>query len=145
MKKKILDAIINELSNSAKAYRSGLQTLDTDNLDVNDLVEIDDISQKDQSTDISDDLQVQAATLDNTIDTLKSYEAISRNELSPGALVETTEMYLLVGVSLPPVQVNGKKVIGVTEGGRIYPSLQGKKKGEKFELGTRSFSILSVL
>jgi len=144
MKKKILDAVINELNKTAKAYRSGLRTLDTDNTDGNDLVEIDDISQKDQSTDISDDLQVQAAMLDNTIDTLKGYKAVSLDELSPGALVETAEMYLLVGVSLPPLQVNGKKVIGLTEGGKIYPSLKGKKKGDKFELGTRSFSILSI-
>jgi len=146
MKKEILDAILGELKHNSKAYLAGQQTLNTDiDLDENALVEIDDISQKDQATDISEDLLIPAASLDNLINAVKNFQTVSKNTLGPGALVETREMYLLIGVALPPLQVNGKKVIGVTEGGRIYPSLQGKKQGDKFELGNRSFLILSVL
>lgn len=145
MKTVILNAIIGELNKNAIAYKSSLRTLDTDiNLDENTLIEPDDISQKDQSTDISTDLQGQAEILNNTINTVESYQAVERTVFSPGALVETDGMYLLVGVSLPPLQINNKKVIGVTENAKIYPSLEGKKKGDQLRLANRVFTILSV-
>jgi hypothetical protein len=145
MKKEILDAVLEELKKDAKAYQSELQTLDTNiNLDENDLIEIDDISQKDQSTDISDDIQMQTANLDHTIAIVKSYQTISRNEFSPGALVETSEMYLLVGVSLPALRINNKKLIGIPEDTKIYSLLKGKKKGDRFRLGKQEYAILSV-
>ncbi|MFT3750684.1 MAG: hypothetical protein QM768_20400 [Agriterribacter sp.] len=144
MKKEILDTILVALEKDAKAYQSDLQTFDTDNLDVNDQTDIDDISHKDQSTDISDDLLPQAARLDNTINIIKSYQAVSRNDCGPGALIETSEMYLLVGVSLPPVHVNNKKVAGITEDAKIYPAIKGKKKGDIFSLGDKDYTILSV-
>jgi len=145
MKKDILDAVIERLKKDTKAYQSSLDTLDTGiNLDENALIEPDDISQKDQATDIADDLQVQPEILNNTINTVKSYQAMVRNVFSPGALVETDGMYLLAGVSLPPLHINNKKVIGVPEDAKIYPSLQGKKKGDQIQLANQVFTILSV-
>ncbi len=144
MKKEVLEAILAELGKDASAYQSDLKTFATDDLDVNEQIEIDDISQKDQSADISDDLQAQAATLANTVSTVKSYLTISRNDCSPGALVETDEMYLLIGVSLPPMQINNKKVTGITEDSKIYPSMKGKKQGDTLQLGDRKYTILSV-
>ena len=85
MKKQILNAILEELTKDAKAYQSDLQTLDTGiNLDEDNPIEVDDISQKDQSTDISNDLQGQALSLDSTIGIVKEYQTISCNEFSPG-------------------------------------------------------------
>ena len=144
MKKEILEAILAELGKDTKAYRSDLHTLDTDNLDVNEQIEIDDISQKDQSTDISDDLQAQAATLGNTANLVKSYLTVPRNDCSPGALVETDEIYVLIGVSLPLMHVNNKKVVGVREDSKLYPSIKGKRKGDTLQLGDKAYSILSV-
>lgn len=144
MKKEIIEAILMELGRHTEAYQSDSETFDTDNLDVNEQIGIDDISQKDQSTDISDDLQAQATALDNTASTLKSFLTVSRNDCTPGALVETDEMYMLVGVSLPPVHINNKKVLGVTEDAKIYPSIKGKKKGDTIQLGNEKYFILSV-
>lgn len=145
MKKDIIDAILAALKKDKNAYQSGFQTLDTDtDIDENALVEIDDISHKDQSTDISDDLQPQAAMLSNTINTVTGYQTIVRSDCGPGALVETDEMYLLIGVSLPPLHVNNKKVAGITEDAKIYPSLKGKKKGDRLQLGNKTYTILSV-
>jgi hypothetical protein len=145
MKKQILEAILEELGKGARAYQSDLLTLDTNiNLDENASVGIDDISQKDQSADISNDMQARAVNLTNTINTVKVYQTISRNEFSPGALVETRDMYLLVGVSLPPLHVNNKKVIGITENAPIYSLLRGKKKGDNLHMGNTDSPILSV-
>lgn len=76
-----------ELAKDTKAYQSDWQTFDTDNLYVNEQIEIDDISQKYQPAVISDDLQDQGATLDNTVNIVKSYLTVSRNDCSWGALV----------------------------------------------------------
>lgn len=144
MKKEILDAILAALEKDSKAYQSDLQTLATDNLDVNEQIEIDDISQKDQSTDIANDLQAHAAILADKINTVESFKNISRADCGPGALVETDDMYLLIGVALPPLHVNNKKVAGVTEDARIYSSLLGKSKGDSIQLGDKSYTVLSV-
>jgi hypothetical protein len=145
MKKEILEAILGELKKEADAYQAGFKTLDAAiDLDENTSIGIDDVSQKDQSTDIFDDMQPQAGILDDTISTVKSYQTVSRDEFSPGALVETDKMYLLVGVSLPPLLVNHKKVLGIAEGAKIYPSLKGKKKGDKLRIGNNDHPILSV-
>lgn len=145
MKKQILNAILEQLSKNAKAYESDLQTLDTGILlDEDASIGVDDISQKDQSTDISNDLQGQALDLDSTIGIIKGYQTVSRNEFSPGALIETQDMYLLAGVSLPPLQVNNKRVIGITEDAKAYPVLKGKKKGDKLYMGKKEYIILSV-
>ena len=145
MKKQILNAILEELAKTAKAYQSDLQTLGTGiNLDENTSIGVDDISQKDQSTDISNDLQGRALNLDKIIEIVKGYQTVSRNEFSPGALVETKDMYLLAGVSLPPLHVNNKKVIGITEDAKAYPALKGKKKGDILYMGNKEYLILSV-
>ncbi|MFT4154294.1 hypothetical protein [Parafilimonas sp.] len=99
------------MEKNAKAYDYNVGALDADtDLNENILVEIDDISQKDQATDIADDLSEQATRLDHTINTIKRYQTESQNEITPGALVETGLMYLLIGVALPSLQVNDKKV-----------------------------------
>lgn len=145
MKKDIINAILTDLKENKEAYQSDLQTFNTDiDLDENALVEIDDISQKDQSTDIADDLQPQAAVLSHTINMVTGYQTISRNDCGPGALVETDEMYLLIGVSLPPLRINNKKTVGIPEDAKIYPSLKGKKKGDQIQIGNKNYSILSV-
>ncbi|HQD09213.1 MAG TPA: hypothetical protein PLQ65_06085 [Flavihumibacter sp.] len=145
MKKEIIDAIVAELNKGAKAYQSNLNTLNTSiDLDEEATIDVDDISQKDQSTDISDDLSARANLLENIINKVKTYASISKDDFSPGALVETSDLYILVGIAFPSVRVHNKKVVGVSEEAELYPELAGKKQGDKITLGKKTYSILSV-
>ncbi|ANH82530.1 hypothetical protein A8C56_17505 [Niabella ginsenosidivorans] len=145
MKKEILDAIIKALEKNTTGLKQEINTEEaTATIDEAATAEVDALSQKDEAADLSNLLQSPLETTENTISTVKKYQTVSREEIGPGALVETDAHWLLVGVVLPLLEIKGKKVAGVAPDAPAYATLEGKKKGDQVHLGNREYLILSV-
>ncbi|SDD56415.1 hypothetical protein [Niabella drilacis] len=145
MKKEILDVILKTLEKDATGVEQEISTQDTNaGIDTEATTDLDAISQRDQATDIYNLLQQPKETAANTVAIVKKYRDLLRNDVGPGALVETTEHFFLVGVVLPPLEINGKKVAGITTDAPAYANLEGKKKGDEVHLGEADYLILSV-
>lgn len=144
-KKEILETVISRLKENVKGYENNLDTLGTSaDIDENATIDADERSQQDQATDISRQLQEPLTNLENNINTIKSFESLERDKLETGALVETEDNYFLIGVAVSPMEVNGKKLLGITSDAPAYTSLEGRKKGDIFGLGDKKFTILSI-
>ena len=145
MKKEILDAIIKALEKETAGVTEEIDTQETNaGIDTASTADLDTLSQRDQATDIYNLLQQPKEAAANTLATVKRYRETSRDNIGPGALVETTEYYFLVGVVLPPLEINGKKTTGVPLDAPAYANLEGKRKGDEIHLGPADYLILSV-
>lgn len=145
MKKEILDAILKTLEQDTAGVAQEIGTQESNaDIDTEATADLDAISQRDQATDIYNLLQQPRDIAANTAATVKRYRELSRDDAGPGALVETTEYFFLVGVALPPLEINGKKVAGITTDAPAYANLEGKKKGDEIHLGECDYLILSV-
>ncbi len=145
MKKEILDAILKALENETAGIEQEIDTQESNAaIDTEATADLDTISQRDQATDIYNLLQQPKDTAENTAAMVKQYRELSRSDAGPGALVETTEYFFLVGVALPPLEINGKKVAGITTDAPAYANLEGKRKGDEIHLGECDYLILSV-
>ncbi len=144
-KKEILDAVIKALEKNTAGFQQEINTEGaTAAIDEEATAEIDALSQKDEAADLSNLLQQPLATVQNTINTVKQYQTVARENIGPGALVETDAHFLLVGVVIPLLEIGGKKVAGVALDAPAYATLEGKKKGDQVHLGNREYLILSV-
>lgn len=145
MKKEILELVITELEKSVKAMDGSLNTLETSaDLDENATIDLDERSQQDQAIDLGQRLQQPRIDLQNNLNTLRQFEGVHRDDIGPGALVETDEKWYLIGVSLPPMEIAGKKILGVTTDAPSYAAQEGKKKGDALQLAGKTYLILSV-
>lgn len=145
MKKEILGAIIKALEKDTAGVVEEIDTQDTNTgIDTEATADLDALSQRDQATDIYNLLQQPREAAANTVAAVKRYQETSRDNVGPGALVETTEYFFLVGVVLPPLEVNGKKVAGIPLDAPAYANLEGKRKGDEVHLGDADYLILAV-
>ncbi|WP_018629696.1 hypothetical protein [Niabella aurantiaca] len=145
MKKEIMDAILKALEKDTTGIMQEIDTQESNaDIDTEATADLDALSQRDQATDIYNLLRQSKETAENTVAIVKKYQNISRNDIGPGALIETTEHFFLVGVVLPPLDINDKKVIGIPLDAPAYANLEGKKKGDEIHLGEADYLILSV-
>jgi transcription elongation GreA/GreB family factor len=61
-----------------------------------------------------------------------------------GSVVITKEQRFFVSVSIEKFKVNGVEYFGVSTKAPIYAAMEGKRKGESFDLKGRSFEILDL-
>ncbi len=140
-----MDAILKALEKDTTGIMQEIDTQESNaDIDTEATADLDALSQRDQATDIYNLLRQSKETAENTVAIVKKYQNISRNDIGPGALIETTEHFFLVGVVLPPLDINDKKVIGIPLDAPAYANLEGKKKGDEIHLGEADYLILSV-
>ncbi|AHF17712.1 hypothetical protein [Niabella soli] len=145
MKQQILDAIILELQQLLSSYQQRIGTLETSaDVDAAATTDLDENSQQDEAATMGNLLQPPQQELEDSIGIIKTFGAIPCSQFASGALIETDAHYLIVGASLPPLKVNGKKVVGITPEAPAYTALEGKKKGDELHLGNKDYLILSV-
>lgn len=145
MKSKIIEAVIEVLEKNVQTYENNLNTLETNtNLDENATVDIDERSQQGEATDLSARMQEPLIAIENTISSLKQFKDASKNDAGNGAIVETDTHFFIMGAAVPPMDVDGKKVAGITLDAPAYAELEGKKKGDSFNLGDTEYRILNV-
>ena len=119
---------IEELAKSLENYRAA------SDLDEGDTKDMEDFSQQSESIDMQRQLQIQ---LDVAQDTLAAL-----NE--SGELVETDKNWFLLGLSIPPVPVGNKELLGISPESPAYAVINGKAKGDSFKLGNNTYKILNI-
>lgn len=61
-----------------------------------------------------------------------------------GSVVHTNHQQFFVSVSLERFKCEGQEYFGVSTKAPIYKSMEGKKKGDRFEMNGRQFEILDL-
>jgi len=78
------------------------------------------------------------------LDRLQQFEGVEKDEVSPGALVDTGEKLFFIGSGIANMQIKERELLGVSIEAPAYRIMQGKKAGDSFTLGNENYTIISI-
>lgn len=145
-KNEMLQTIAEELENNIRELANALEDhKSASDLDEGDTRDMEDFSQKSEHKEMQFQLQIQLDTAQAGLNRLREFSSEHIEEAKSGAFVETDQHWFLLGLSFPAIRINGKEILGVSPESPAFNTIHGKMKGDKFELGNKSYKILSVL
>ncbi|WP_396211321.1 hypothetical protein [Flavobacterium sp.] len=130
--------VIANLENSVSRYRTA------SDIDEHDSIDPEDFSHQEEAKDMQLRYEQMAIQAKTNLDILESYKNKNCAKLVAGALVETEDLYLFIGISTPQFILNDKNVITISEQAPIYSLLKEKVVGEKITIGKIENTILSI-
>lgn len=132
------NTIITNLENSVTRYKTA------SDIDENDSIDPEDFSHQEEAKEMQLRYEQMLIQANKNLEVLASYKTKSYTSIESGALVETENLYLFIGISVQQFKLNGKNVITISEQAPIYNSLKEKTVGEKIAIGTLQNTILSI-
>ena len=144
------EEIIQHLVEQQRQVIKDLQTEIKDrqkaaDIDEDDTIDDDDFAQQEVNKDFVRRIRDQVDVAMDDLATLKTYVHRKSEQLEPGALIDTENFYILVGVSVQNDTYNDKKVICMSEEAPAYQANEGKKKGDTLSLGNNEVKIKDIL
>ncbi|MCB0463699.1 MAG: hypothetical protein KDC81_13430 [Flavobacteriaceae bacterium] len=144
-KQKIKDALIalekHHIDEAEMKYEDFLKG---NLLDKTEVVDDDDQSHHRQSIEISDQLEEQAHVHADHLEAINKISFEPTEVVQPGAIVSVNGRCMIVAVSKPAFNVDGRDFLGISPNAPIYSSLKGKKAGESFTFNNLDFTIEAV-
>lgn len=146
IKNKIIKLIEEQLKKSIENFEETGSTLNkAADMDEESTRSIDDYSQQANDKELELRVKEQIAAVNQKINWLENNGSGSQDTVAPGALVETKDSYFFVGIALPPnIQVEDKKITGISENAPVYATIEGKRKGDSIKIGDKSVKILNI-
>lgn len=134
-----LENNIHELGKSLEDYRSG------SDLDESDTRDMEDFSQQSEQKEMQYQMQIQLDHVQANLIRLNDLDKGDFSVARPGAIVETDKNLFLLGISVPPMPVGDKELIGVSPESPAFGIINGKSAGDQFELGNNKYTIQGIL
>lgn len=75
---------------------------------------------------------------------IQSLNAVEKEIIGPGTLIQTDQAYFLVALGYGMVKMDGQNVFCISTAAPIYGQLQGKKAGDHVEFNGKKQQILKV-
>ncbi len=113
-------------------------------LDKSEVIDDDDQSHHRQSIEISDQLDKQAHVHQDHLEAINKISFEDTDVVQPGAVVSVNGRCMIVAVSKPAFNIDGRDFMGISTSAPIYSSLKGKKAGEVFTFNNMKFTIEAV-
>ena len=130
--------VIANLENSVSRYRVA------SDIDEHDSIDPEDFSHQEEAKDMQLRYEQMAIQAKNNLEILESYKNKNYSTIEAGALIETEDLYLFIGISIPQFTLNGKNVITISEQAPIYTLLKDKAVGDKLTIGKIENTVLSI-
>ena len=145
IKKEVLTLIISEqeklikdIEKSVNRYRSA------SDLDESDTLDPEDYSHQEEAKDMQLRSEQRLIEEKFELEHLKKFKNKKIAVLDHGALVETDEHYIYIGVSIAPFKFENKTIVCVSKNTPIVASLKNKSIGELVKIGENNFTIKSI-
>lgn len=106
-------------------------------------------SQSTEGSNSADDvlhvMEEELAFVKYEMEILRSLDADHQSDhVERGAVVLTDQRDFFIAVSSEEVEVNGKKVFGMSEKAPLYAKMRGLKTGDSFQFNETKYKILDV-
>lgn len=140
--KKIIEEqenVISQLENSVSTYSV------SSDIDEGDVIEPEDFSHQSEAKDMQLRYEQMLIQAKKNKEFLLSIQDIRCDSIQVGALIETNELYVFIGISLPQFKLNNKNVISISEQAPIYKDLKDKKVGDVITIASNETKIISIL
>lgn len=144
-KQKIKKALIEQeqkhINLSVTDYENFLNDSTPKRGEVNDP---DDHSHLNQSLDVAKKIDTVIHEHVHHLETIESLDFEQKTSVEPGAIVSVNGRCMIIGISKPQFEIEGRKFIGISTDAPIYDSLKGKKTGDEFIFNQRKFTIEAI-
>jgi hypothetical protein len=113
-------------------------------IDESDTIDPEDYSHQHESGEIEQLMltQLQKAKID--LEALKNIDFSAKSAVEPGAVVSTEKFNFFVGFPSIPIDVDGMHIVGVSKASPIFPFMTGKKEGDSFKFGDKTYIIKAI-
>jgi hypothetical protein len=133
-----LEKNLAELTQALNDYESA------SNFDEGDTLDPEDFSQQSEFKEMQLRMKIQLDQVNAQVERLEELANKKVNAIEAGAIVETAQNIIFIGVSFPTIHQDGIELLGITTETPIYASLKGKAKGDSFKLGKDDYSIIAI-
>lgn len=130
--------IIANLEESVSRYKSA------SNLDDNNTHDPEDFSHQDEAKDMQLRFEQRLNEARINLDAISEMDNVIHTEIENGALVETQDNFIFIGISVPIFKHNGKDIITVSGQAPIFQELKGKKINDTLTIGNKSYTVLKI-
>ena len=141
LKEKLLSLEFAEINEAERNYEEFIKDSD---LDRNDTIDPEDHSQHAASAELSEGYEQQVLEHEHHIELLNTIDFSPSDSVRVGAVLETTNRYLFIGLPFREFEYEGKPMLGISVKAPIYKNVEGKKAGDLCQFNGSEFKILSV-
>jgi hypothetical protein len=138
---KIIDEqkkIIDNLQTSINRYKSA------GNRDDNNTLDPEDYSHQDEAKEMKMRLEEILYKEQRDLNIIENCLNSKNNQIEKGALVETEQYYIFIGISIPRFNIDKKEVITISEKAPIFNTIKDKKVGNEITIGTQIIKIATI-
>lgn len=104
----------------------------------------DDHSHLNQSLDVAKKIDTVIHKHEHHLKLINSLSFAPSTIVEPGAIVSVAGRCMIIGISEPQFEIEGRKFIGVSTTAPIYECLKGKKLGDEFLFNGKKYSIEAI-
>lgn len=145
-KKDILEKIIEEQNKVIESLEQSVERYKiASDLDEESTHDPEDFSHQTEAKDMQLRYEKMLREAQQSMDFLINQKGENHQEIEEGAIIETDENYLFIGVSVPRFQAGDKEVVSLSAEAPIFHNLKGKKVGEAIQLGAKELTIKSIM
>jgi hypothetical protein len=130
--------IITNLEESVDRYKSA------SNLDDDNTHDPEDFSHQDEAKDMQLRFEQRLNEAKLNLDAISDSTNNVHTEIENGALIETPDNFIFIGISLPIFKHNGKDIITISGQAPIFQELKGKKVNDSITIGNNSHTIITI-
>ncbi|WP_339889214.1 hypothetical protein [uncultured Flavobacterium sp.] len=144
-KKSIIKKIIEEQENViSQLEKSVLMYSVSSDIDEDDVIDPEDFSHQNEAKEMQLRYEQMLIQAKKNKDFLLSIQNNKCNSIQVGALIETDELYIFIGISIPQFELNNKNVISISDQAPIYNDIKDKNVGDIVSLASYKNKILNI-
>lgn len=145
MRQQILDIIIAHQKQLVQNLQKSLETYDTTtDLDEESTIDLDDQSHQADVQDLKLEMNQKLQMEQEDYIFIRSLQLREVKCVEEAAIVETKEAYFFIGFTFAPIDMENKKIFGVSLEAPVYQHNEGKKEGDYLILGNQKQKILNI-
>ncbi len=132
------EKVIKNIEDSASRFKIA------SDLDENDSIDVEDLSHQEEAKEMQLRYEQMALLSKSDLKILTFYKNKNCSTVEGGAMIETNDFYLFIGISLPQFELNSKNVLSISEQAPIYALIKDKSVGDKIKIGTIENTITAI-
>jgi transcription elongation GreA/GreB family factor len=113
-------------------------------LDRSETIESDEQAQAETAADLAEAFDDRAHDYAAKLAVLNRIDFDPKDEVTPGAVVQVGDRFLVIGVSTAAFECQGQAFIGISTAAPIYAALEGKSSGDTCTFNGRELIVSEV-
>ncbi|MDQ0476722.1 MULTISPECIES: hypothetical protein [Chryseobacterium] len=128
--------VIDSLKQTVERYKTA------SDMDEESTHDPEDFSQQTQAKDMQLRYEKTLKEAEQNLAFLEGELKTSHDKIERGALIETDQSFLFVGISVPVFIFESKEVVTFSDHAPVFQNIKRKNKGESIEVGSKSLQII---